>query len=324
PASSAAAPTPSPAPVVTDEAPVTPPTEEENHEYLMYQLGAVDETDEAPHVILTLPEGVQAAQLSQQTLGELVNAQAALSITQGIVTTTLHYDFLYALLDEDGAGIVVSITEVINDSEERLYENAPIVFIAAEITITRDEQTVYTVGIPYAITVDMTGFVLYDMNPARFVLKVDGVPIGGSFDPQTGLFTAEALLYTGAFEIAYIPNLRRVNMGISSTTITNAVYGDITHMDILPVVVENRTFIPIRFVAESLDATVKWNGERRRAVIVLDGITLEIYPDELLPGMDVPAFKQNDRIMIPLRFVAEYFNATVNFQEETQQIEIIL
>jgi len=172
--------------------------------------------------------------------------------------------------------------------------------------------------------VDMTDFELYGMNPARFVLMVDGSPVGGTFDPETGLFVIDTVLYTGIFEIAYVPNLRRVTLGLDSDIITDRVYGGLTQMDTLPIIVQDRTMIPIRFVAESLGANVAWDADRRRATVVLGGNELAISPDELLPGMEAPAFILNDRMMLPLRFVAEYFGAAVNFDETTLQIEILL
>jgi len=43
----------------------------------------------------------------------------------------------------------------------------------------------------------------------------------------------------------------------------------------------------------------------------------------MAPGMDVPAQIMNNRTMVPLRFVAEFFNATVTWDADGQVIVII-
>ncbi|MCL1862748.1 MAG: copper amine oxidase N-terminal domain-containing protein [Defluviitaleaceae bacterium] len=104
-------------------------------------------------------------------------------------------------------------------------------------------------------------------------------------------------------------------------------------MDVLPVVVNNRTLIPIRFVAYALGADVDWirptEDTSSLAQIVLNGRELlipldgTITPELANLGMDVPAQIIDDRTMVPLRFVSEFFGALVNWDGETSEIEII-
>jgi len=42
----------------------------------------------------------------------------------------------------------------------------------------------------------------------------------------------------------------------------------------------------------------------------------------MVSGMDVPAQVMSDRTMVPLRFISEYFNAQVKWDEETKMITI--
>ena len=309
---------------------VPPPTEEENHDEIMDQLeDQLEELEEGetPEITLTLPEGVDDALLSAETIEMLVEAEATLSIVSGIVTVTVGYDFLDALLEEESVSFIVRIAETIHDedeAEEQPDEDEIQVFVTAEITIIRDGEEVEGVGIPYTITVDMTGFDLEDLNPARIVLLVDGQPLGGTFDPETGQFVIETVFYTGTFEIVYVPTLRRINMALDSPLITDVVYGDTTVMDVFPAIVDGRTMIPARFITESLGADVQWDTHNHRAVIVLNGRELILAPGQMLPGMDVPAFIEDGRMMLPLRFVAEFFGATVIFHEDSRGIEIIL
>ena len=55
------------------------------------------------------------------------------------------------------------------------------------------------------------------------------------------------------------------------------VNGQARPMDVAPVVIQNHTFIPLRFVAESLGARVDWNPQTWR-VTVADGSHVGILP----------------------------------------------
>jgi len=49
----------------------------------------------------------------------------------------------------------------------------------------------------------------------------------------------------------------------------------------------------------------------------------DVIPVGNAPGMDVPAQLLNDRTMVPLRFISEYFNAVVEWDSETRTITIV-
>jgi len=103
-------------------------------------------------------------------------------------------------------------------------------------------------------------------------------------------------------------------------------------MDVLPVIQDGRTLIPIRFIAEALGADIDWMPATDDAPLTvyvrMNGQTLNIPVGEITPqlaalGMDVPAQLINDRTMLPLRFVSEFFGAVVNWNNDTRSIEII-
>jgi hypothetical protein len=99
-------------------------------------------------------------------------------------------------------------------------------------------------------------------------------------------------------------------------------------MDVLPVIQDGRTLIPVRFIAEALGATVGWNGDTNEVTIMLGGRNLtfaigEISPELYALGMDVPAQIMDDRTMVPIRFISEFFGALVEWDEDTRGIEIV-
>ena len=99
--------------------------------------------------------------------------------------------------------------------------------------------------------------------------------------------------------------------------------------DVPPVIRNSRTMLPARFVGEGLGATVEWNGEKREVTVRKGDIVIRIYIDSdkayvnnKEEKLDSPAFIENDRTYIPLRFIAENFGADVIWDSEERMVFI--
>lgn len=110
---------------------------------------------------------------------------------------------------------------------------------------------------------------------------------------------------------------------------TASVFGESVLNDVAPVVRNDRTMLPIRFVAEALGAAVEWNDSLRKITITKEELIIEIFVDSpfaLVNGnpiqLDSPAFIENNRTYLPLRFVAENLGAEVTWDQSTQQVTI--
>lgn len=93
-------------------------------------------------------------------------------------------------------------------------------------------------------------------------------------------------------------------------------------MDVAPFIEDGRTMVPLRFIAESLGASVAWNDASRTVTIVYEGKTLSLVIETLIPGMDVAPFIRNDRTFVQTRYIMEYFGTTVDWDEATQTVTI--
>ena len=105
-------------------------------------------------------------------------------------------------------------------------------------------------------------------------------------------------------------------------------------MDTSPFIISGRTFVPIRFVSESLGGTVLWDGEERKVTIILNGETIEMWigknyayvngQSELIDSKnpDITPFIKDDRTFVPLRFVSESLGMKVIWVGSFQEIFI--
>lgn len=98
-----------------------------------------------------------------------------------------------------------------------------------------------------------------------------------------------------------------------------------------PVIVDERTLVPLRKIFESLGAQVEWideNGVQKIAANTADtNISMTINSREFFVNgerreLDVPARLMNDKTMVPLRAVSESFGCTVDWVQETKTVVI--
>ncbi len=108
------------------------------------------------------------------------------------------------------------------------------------------------------------------------------------------------------------------------------VFGTMVENDVAPQVVNDRTMLPIRFVAEALGATVNWTeAEPDKVQINKEGKIIDLYigsAEAYVDGkktmLDSPAFIENDRTFLPVRFISENLGATVAWDEATERVTI--
>ena len=112
------------------------------------------------------------------------------------------------------------------------------------------------------------------------------------------------------------------------------VFGQTKSNDVAPKIVNDRTMLPARFVAESLGAVVTWDGEKQEVTIKgknakNEDITILIYIDSDIAyvngeqeKLDSPAFIENDRTYTPIRFISEQLGASVEWNETDKTVTI--
>ena len=111
--------------------------------------------------------------------------------------------------------------------------------------------------------------------------------------------------------------------------ITVTVNGQKLSFDQPPVIVDDRTLVPLRAIFETLGATVEWEqstqtvtSKRSNTTISLTIGDNNLYKNGSAVALDVPAQLINDHTMIPVRAVAEAFGAKVDWNGDSQTVTI--
>ncbi len=114
-----------------------------------------------------------------------------------------------------------------------------------------------------------------------------------------------------------------LNIGSSDAYVNNKpVQIDPENCNIAAIVKGGRTFVPLRFVAESFGADIKWDAAKKQAVITQEETKIVIQPGsrniEINSNKieaDAAAEVYEGRIIIPLRKIAEAFGKEVYYDK---------
>lgn len=105
--------------------------------------------------------------------------------------------------------------------------------------------------------------------------------------------------------------------------------GEQVYFDVQPVIESDRTLVPIRAIAESLKSDVQWDEATQTITITKDGNVVKLvlgsdtaYVNGKEVKLDVPAKTLNNRTLVPVRFVSEALNKTVDWEPEGQIVVI--
>lgn len=110
----------------------------------------------------------------------------------------------------------------------------------------------------------------------------------------------------------------------------------IQYADQKPVILNDRTYVPIRDVFEALDFNVEWNGQTKRVklsnnVYIMDvDLTTNILSVYEASKGETRSFELTDkpilvsgRTMLPLREILEAVNYSVEWDEQSKSVTIV-
>ena len=166
----------------------------------------------------------------------------------------------------------------------------------------------------------------YPLEKARFAAQIYSMPKDR---------TMHELVATDCFFLTETSNSKEetgeyskiISLTVGSTLAT--VNGEVESTDAPPKIVNNRTMLPIRIIAENLGATVNWNAASRTVDIVKGDTSILItidsataYVNGKAVPLDVTAFIEHDRTYLPVRFISENLGAKVEWNGDTRTVTI--
>lgn len=115
----------------------------------------------------------------------------------------------------------------------------------------------------------------------------------------------------------------------ADNTISVNIDGTPVEFDVPPMIINDRTMVPMRATLEMLGADVSWDDTNRVATGIAPGISVQIpidsdviYRSTIEIPTDSPATIIDGRTLIPLRVVSECFGMNVSYDESTHTVNI--
>ncbi len=162
---------------------------------------------------------------------------------------------------------------------------------------------------------------------------------GSVFNMTVNLYNGENNFYVEATDLAGNKTTKNITISrINEIVITLQIGSDIAYvgsemktLDAAPIIQNNRTLVPLRFIMEALGAVVTWNGDLQIIIITHKTHTIQLQIGSSLAWIDGSDVKtldtapiiQSERTLVPLRFIMETFGATVDWEDATKTITII-
>lgn len=115
----------------------------------------------------------------------------------------------------------------------------------------------------------------------------------------------------------------------NSGNISVTVNGKAVNFDQPPIIVNDRTLVPVRAIFEVLGASVDWNNDTETVTSKRGNVTITLtigsnimYKNGTAITLDVPAQIVSDRTLVPVRAIAEAFDCNVDWNDNTQTVII--
>lgn len=96
-----------------------------------------------------------------------------------------------------------------------------------------------------------------------------------------------------------------------------------------PILLYGRTVLPIRAVVEVMGGTIDWDAKTSKVTIKARGVVIEMWLDSntmkvngIQKEIDVAPASINGRTMVPVRFVAENLNCTLDWDSVSKKVTI--
>lgn len=244
----------------------------------------------------------------------ILNGQTYLPLTPGKFAINLKAD------KGDGFSKEVNVADPSNYNNLKLSTKNNIVKKGSEIKV---DATGEYKGRKINISPRVLNYSFEDLNaevnPNNFNIKINDYGKNPKIILKFGDKSASLSLYD--------ENTRLIKMKINDVNYT--VNGQTKKMDAKPFISNSRTLVPLRFIIEAIGGDVQWDGDNRLVTVNSHGKNIilpidskKITVDGKEITIDQAAIIKGDRTYVPIRFIAENLDMSVNYIHESREIEI--
>lgn len=143
--------------------------------------------------------------------------------------------------------------------------------------------------------------------------------VGGSYDAKANAvvgYVAEE----GSYFVVEKEGLTTISMQIGNNGVV--LNNENKILDAAPLISQNRTMVPLRFIAEAFGADVSWAQDTKTVTIVIDGKVLTMRINQDLEGFGAAPIISSGRTMVPISYISKELGANVIWVPSTKTVAI--
>jgi len=141
---------------------------------------------------------------------------------------------------------------------------------------------------------------------------------------------AGGLIITSTDNQVFSGNLLNIHMLLKIGHTQALINGKTYTMEIPPILINGRVMVPLRFIAETLNAQVQWDGTEKKITVICLSNEIKLWLGKNFAlinskqfSLESPPILIESRVLVPVRFIAEALGATVNWKHQSSEVEII-
>ncbi len=284
-------------------------------------MDKINSTDNKVSVSLT----GNSATLTGESLNKVGQAQKDIQIISKDGTSITFTPSVVSELKVKGSDnvtiVIKSFSPVLN--VEKGSTNESLLKLSRSVTLTVNNKTVTSFKTPLKLTFPISAK-LNDgqkemMTGVRFM--ADGKTVnrlGGEFNTK-----GEFEFYTKSlsnYGVMVSDKLTKIKLTIGNNDLT--INGETKRSDVAPIIMNDRTMLPLRVLAEALGAEVGWDDNTKTVTMVLDGKTINLKIGDPSISTEGACVILNERTMAPVSYVSVLFGANVLWDDNTKSVTI--
>jgi len=124
-------------------------------------------------------------------------------------------------------------------------------------------------------------------------------------------------------------NFHQILIKLTIGQVEAMIDGKTVTLDYPPYIKNGRTFVPVRFITEAFGATIEWEAKSQMIYITLGDMTIlmqignnTVFVNGKSYLLDAAPEIRNSRTFVPIRFIAETFESSIDWDNATQTIQI--
>ena len=177
------------------------------------------------------------------------------------------------------------------------------------------EPAILKIPVETGEATNVNNLTIAKLNPTTGKLEI----VGGNYDAKEKSVIGY-VTEPGDYFVVEKNNLTTIilQIGNSKAALNNVA----KTLDAAPIISQDRTMVPLRFISEAFGAQVDWIDSTKTVIITMGDQVITMQIGQELEGFGAAPIIENGRTMVPIRYISAQFGAKVIWVPSTKTVTI--